>query len=300
MKVFSKKFDKNFNLTEFFNKNDELLWRGDASKLLSSLPKTRFIDLVVTSPPYNIGKAYEEKQTIEEYFVNQRKIIEAIDSMMKKNSSICWQVGNHITKDGILPLDFGFHEIFNDLGYSLKNRIIWKFGHGFHARNRLSGRYEVVLWYTKGANYTFNLDEIRVPSKYPGKRYYKGPQKGKISSNPLGKNPEDVWEIPNVKGNHPEKTDHPCQFPVGLVEKLILGFSNKGDIVFDPFMGVASAGVAALIHNRKFIGSDIDSSYVKTAVERIKNFKAGTLNYRPHDKPLYDHNKSPLSRKPSE
>lgn len=300
MKVFSKKFDKNFNLSEFLKKNDGLLWRGDASKLLSALPKTRFIDLVVTSPPYNIGKAYEEKQSIEQYFLNQRKIIEAIDSVMKENSSICWQVGNHITKDGILPLDFGFHEIFNSLGYSLKNRIIWKFGHGYHARNRLSGRYEVVLWYTKGTNYTFNLDAIRVPSKYPSKRYYKGPKKGKISSNPLGKNPEDVWEIPNVKGNHPEKTNHPCQFPIGLIEKLILGFSNKGDIVFDPFMGVASAGVAALIHNRKFIGSDIDSSYVKTAVNRIKSFKAGTLNYRPHDKPLYDHTKSPLSRKPNE
>lgn len=300
MKVYSRKFEDHFSLSRYFKKNDELLWKGDAGKLLAALPNRRFIDLVVTSPPYNIGKSYEAKQPLERYFADQRKIIEAIDSVISLNGSICWQVGNHITKNGILPLDFGYHQIFQDLGYFLKNRIIWKFGHGFHARTRLSGRYEVVLWYTKGEDYTFNLDDIRIPSKYPGKKYYRGPNKGKISSNPLGKNPEDVWEIPNVKGNHPEKTDHPCQFPVGLIEKLILGFSNKGDIVFDPYMGVASAGVAALIHGRKFIGSDIDAGFVKTSANRLQEFKKGTLNYRSHDKPLYDHTKSSLSKHPNE
>ena len=300
MSFHSKKFNKNFNPDTYFLENDELLWKGDALKLLSSLPEKRFIDLVVTSPPYNIGKSYEVNKPIDEYFETHKKVIEAIDSAINLNGSICWQVGNHITPNGILPLDYGFHKIFQDLGYFLKNRIIWKFGHGFHARNRLSGRYEVVLWYTKSKDFTFNLDDIRVPSKYPAKRYYKGPNKGKISSNPLGKNPEDVWEIPNVKGNHPEKTDHPCQFPIGLIEKLVLGFSNQGDVVFDPYMGVASAGVAALLHKRKFIGSDINAGYVKTASKRIEEFKNGTLNYRPHNKPLYDHTKSPLSIKPNE
>ena len=111
------------------------------------------------------------------------------------------------------------------------------------------------MWYTKSDTYTFNLDDVRVPAKYPGKRSYRGENKGKLSGNPKGKNPEDVWEVPNVKGNHVEKTNHPCQFPVGLIERLVLSLTNEGDLVFDPFSGVASSGVAALLHKLKFLGS---------------------------------------------
>ena len=220
------------------------------------------------------------------------------DKHVKDSGSICWQVGNYINKkDGsIFPLDIGFYKIFNDLGYILKNRIIWHFGHGLQATKRLSGRYETVLWFVKSEDYTFNLDPIRIPQKYPGKTYYKGPNKGKISSNKLGKNPEDVWYIPNVKGNHIEKTEHPCQFPVGLIERLVLGMTNPGDIVFDPFMGVGSAGIAALAHGRKFIGAEIDSKYVKIARKRLKDFKKGDLNYRSHKKEIFDHRKLKIGR----
>lgn len=295
MKIF-KKLPSDIDFRDFFTKNDEFLWSGDSLDLLNQMPKNKFIDIVVTSPPYNIGKSYESSTSIEEYFFNQKKIIKEIDARISDGGCICWQVGNHITQDGILPLDYGFHEIFKSLGYTLKNRIIWKFGHGFHAQKRLSGRYEVILWFVKSKKYTFNLDSIRIPSKYPGKKYYKGPKKGQISSNPLGKNPEDVWDIPNVKGNHIEKTIHPCQFPVGLVERLILGMSNKGDIVFDPFMGVGSSGVAAIAHGRKFIGSDTSREFVSVAKDRLNSFKNGNLSYRPHDKPVYDHTQSPLSK----
>jgi len=122
-----------------------------------------------------------------------------------------------------VPLDIQFDPIFRKHGLSLRNRIIWHFGHGLHNKRRFSGRYEVILWYTKSDNYVFNLDDVRIPSKYPGKRHFKGPKTGQLSGNPKGKNPEDVWDIPNVKSNHVEKTEHPCQFPVGLVERLILG-----------------------------------------------------------------------------
>ena len=295
MKIY-KQLPNNFKTKQFFDNNKALLWNGDVLKLMNQFPLDTFIDLVVTSPPYNIGKSYETNTSLDDYFANQKNIIEAIDLRVKEGGGICWQVGNHITEDGIYPLDYGFHEIFKNLGYSLKNRIVWKFGHGFHAQKRLSGRYEVILWFVKGKDYTFNLDAIRVPSKYPGKKYYKGPKKGQISSNPLGKNPEDVWDIPNVKGNHIEKTIHPCQFPIGLVERLVLGMSNANDLVFDPFMGVGSAGIAAIAHKRKFMGADTDINYVKLAKERLNDFEAGKLQYRAHDKPVYDHKLSPLSK----
>ncbi len=163
-----------------------------------------------------------------------------------------------------------------------------------------SGRYEVVLWFTKSDNYIFNLDPVRIPSKYPGKKHFKGPKAGQYSGNPKGKNPEDVWEIPNVKSNHVEKTIHPCQFPVGLIERLILSLTNPGDLVFDPFAGVASAGVAAAIHNRRFLGCDISQEYLDIGKERIDDARQGKAKYRPHDQPIYDHTKSKLSIVPEE
>lgn len=184
-------------------------------------------DLVVTSPPYNIGKAYETKRGLDDYIAGMARIIDLIVPRLRDSGSICWQVGNYVNDGQIVPLDIEFAPIFKRHDLQLRNRIIWHFGHGLHTRRRFSGRYEVVMWYTKSDQYKFNLDAVRVPSKYPGKKHFKGPRKGLISGNPLGKNPEDVWTIPNVKSNHPEKTSHPCQFPVGLIERLVLATAAR-------------------------------------------------------------------------
>ena len=208
--------------------------------------------------------------------------------------------GNYIENGAIWPLEIDIAPIFRDLGWQLRNRIIWHFGHGLHAQKRFSGRYEAVLWFTKTDNYIFNLDPVRVPAKYPAKKYFKGPKTGQYSGNPKGKNPSDVWEIPNVKSNHVEKTIHPCQFPVGLIEKLILSMTNEGDWVFDPFAGVASAGVAAAIHGRYFCGCDISQEYLEIGKNRIEEALVGAAKYRPHHKPIYDHTTSKLSLRPSE
>ena len=172
----------------------------------------------------------------------------------------------------------------------LRNRIIWHFEHGLHCSNRLSGRHETVLWFTKDDNYTFELDAIRVPAKYPNKKYFKGPKAGQISGNPLGKNPGDVWMIPNVKNNHVEKTLHPCQFPVELVERFVLSLTKTGENVFDPYMGVGSSIVAALLHDRNGYGCDIMPDYVNIAWDRVHRARAGTLQTRPMNKPVYDPN----------
>ncbi len=288
------------NIQEVPKLSNYYLWNGDASKFLDALDPSFKFQLVVTSPPYNLGKAYETKQELNEYVNWQRIIIEKIIPHLDENGSICWQVGNYIENGSIWPLDLELAPIFKDLGLQLRNRIVWKFGHGLHAQKRFSGRYEVVLWFTKTDTYKFNLDTVRVPSKYPGKKHFKGPKAGQYSSNPKGKNPEDVWDIPNVKSNHVEKTIHPCQFPVGLIEKLILSLSDEGDWVFDPFAGVASSGVAAAIHKRNFCGCDISREYLKLGKTRIEDALAGKAIYRPHDRPIYDHTKSNLSHRPEE
>jgi adenine-specific DNA-methyltransferase len=174
------------------------------------------------------------------------------------------------------------------LNLQLRNRIIWHFGHGLHTSKRFSGRYEVILWFTKSEQYTFNLDSIRVPQKYPYKKYFKGPKKGELSGNPLGKNPSDVWDIPNVKANHVEKTAHPCQFPVELVERLVLSLSDEDDWVLDPFMGVGTTAIASLLHQRKAAGAEIMPEYVEIARERIRLAEVGKLRIRPMERPVYD------------
>lgn len=279
---------------------DYAIWNGDAEAFLRALPQEPIFDLIVTSPPYNIGKPYEKRSELEAYMDWQTRIIDEMIPRLKDTGSVCWQVGNFVDNGQIVPLDIEFAPVFRARKLQMRNRIIWHFGHGLHTKRRFSGRYEVVLWYTKADDYTFNLDDVRIPAKYPGKKHFKGPNRGQVSGNPLGKNPEDVWNIPNVKGNHVEKTDHPCQFPVGLIERLILATTNKDGLVFDPFAGVASAGVAAALHGRKFWGCELDPSYAKTGLVRLQAALDGTVKYRPHDKPLYDHTQSSLSKKPSE
>lgn len=271
---------------------------GEALKELKKIDDNKF-DLVITSPPYNVGKEYEVKISIEKYLEKQTPIIEQLVRVLSKNGSICWQVGNYVEKSEIFPLDIFYYEIFKRFNLKLRNRIIWHFGHGLHASKRLSGRYETILWFTKSDEYIFNLDNIRVPSKYPGKRYFKGPKKGQISGNPKGKNPSDIWEIiaqdwdnllwdiPNVKSNHPEKTIHQCQFPIELVERCVLALTNKGSWVLDPFAGVGSTLIAALKNDRNSIGLEKEERYCQVAHDRIESFKKGSLKIRPINKPIH-------------
>ena len=197
-------------------------------------------------------------------------------------------MGNYVSNGEIIPLDILLYPFFKNHNLHLRNRIVWTFGHGLHCQKRFSGRHETILWFTKSDNYTFNLDPVRVPTKYPNKKHFKGPNKGQLSSNPKGKNPSDVWDIPNVKSNHVEKENHPCQFPVGLVERLILALTNKGDAVLDPYLGVGSTAVAALIHGRRALGCDIEEEYVNVAWQRIRDLRAGRLRTRPMNKPIYE------------
>ncbi|MEC6411161.1 DNA-methyltransferase [Achromobacter xylosoxidans] len=281
----------------------QAIWQGDTLDFLSRLPAEPIFDLVVTSPPYNIGKSYEVRKKLNAYLEEQAAIIDQIVPRLKVGGSVCWQVGTFIEHNEVFPLDIEFAPLFRKHGLRMRNRIVWAFGHGLHSQKRFSGRYETILWFTNTPNrddsYTFNLDAVRVPAKYPGKRHSKGPNAGKLSGHPLGKNPEDVWDnIPNVKNNHIEKTEHPCQFPVGLVERLVLALTNKGDLVFDPFAGVASAGVAATVHERRFWGCELVAKYAQAGVRRIQAALNGEAVYRPHDKPVFDHTKSPLSKLP--
>lgn len=273
--------------SRFDVKRDAVVFVGDCLELLRQVPN-RALQLVVTSPPYNIGKEYEKRLDIDHYVEQQAAVIKECVRALSDSGSICWQVGNFVDNGAIYPLDSMLYPVFRNLGLQMRNRIIWHFEHGLHCSNRFSGRYETIIWFTKTNGYTFNLDPIRVPQKYPGKKHFKGPKAGQFSGNPLGKNPGDVWVIPNVKSNHVEKTVHPCQFPVELVERLVLSMTKPGDWVFDPFLGVGSTIVAAIRHGRRGAGAEILSKYANVAKERINQEIRGTLKTRPMGRPVYD------------
>ncbi|HET7585818.1 MAG TPA: site-specific DNA-methyltransferase [Gemmatimonadaceae bacterium] len=261
---------------------------ADNLTFMRPLPDEQF-QLIVTSPPYNIGKQYEQRHSLDRYLSTQTQVIAECVRLLRPGGSICWQVGNHISKDGeVVPLDLVLYPVFKSHGLALRNRIIWHFEHGLHCSRRLSGRHETILWFSKGREYVFNLDPIRVPSKYPNKKAFKGPKKGQLSGNPLGKNPGDVWVIPNVKSNHVEKTIHPCQFPVELVERLVLALTERGDAVLDPYMGVGTSVIAAIKNGRIGYGCDSEEQYVRVAWERVHALRSGTLRTRPMGRPVYD------------
>lgn len=275
--------------------------------------------LIVSSPPYNIGKSYErgDKRDINEYREWQEEVASQLVRTLKDDGSICWQVGNHVKNNEAYPLDYLFYEIFKNLNLKLRNRIIWRFNFGLNSKARLSGRYETVLWFTKSDDYRFNLDPIRIPQLYPGKRHSakKKDKAGTPSGNPKGKNPSDfwefsaedafmnrpIWEVPNVKANHREATIHPCQFPIELVERCVLAFTREDDSVLDPFVGSGTAMLAALKHDRRAIGIDRDKKFAALAQERIALLAADRLPYREIGQPVPKPNvKDRVARRPAE
>lgn len=286
-------------ITTFNPKANAIVAPGDCLTNLSQAPDG-FAKLIITSPPYNIGKVYEKATKLHDYLAAIEPILDELVRVLSPEGSLCWQVGNYVEKGEVFPLDIFYYPFFKERGLRLRNRIVWHFDHGLHASKRFSGRYETLLWFTKTDSYTFNLDAVRVPSKYPGKTNYKpGPDYGKFSGNPLGKNPSDIWRIvlhdwevalwniPNVKANHPEKTIHPCQFPIELVERCVLALTNEGDWLLDPFSGVGSAMLAALKNKRRAMGCEKEEQYVELAKQRIADLYSGALRYRQLGKPVH-------------
>lgn len=334
-KEFTHKNKEIYYGDDYKENKDVLIINNDILKCIKKIPDNSAM-LVVSSPPYNLGKPYEKRVEFKEYLSWQREVAEELVRVLKPEGSLCWQVGNYVENGEVFPLDIYFYDIFKDHGLFLRNRIVWRFGHGLHTQKRFSGRYETILWFTKSDEYVFNLDPVRIPQKYPGKKAFRGPNRGKLSGNPLGKNPSDVWEpieqeypseswrieyepsfslkhhkkpiekvekhlkelfeeewrtgiwdIPNVKSNHPEKTIHTSQFPIELIERLVLALTNENDVLLDPFSGVGSALVAAILQKRKAIGIDYEKQYNDIALERCIQALDGTIKKRELGKQVY-------------
>lgn len=244
------------------------IYLGDTLDLLKGLPDGS-VDLVVSSPPYNIGKEYEAKICLEKYLETQTEVLEECVRVLKDSGSIFWQVGAFSDKGMLVPLDIRFFPILESLGMIPRNRIVWIRQHGLHGRKKFSCRHETILWFTKTDNYIFDLDAIRVPQKWQNKKNYRGDKKGELSCNPKGKNPADIWMFRNVKHNHEEQTIHPCQFPEDLIARIVLSTTDEGGVVLDPYMGTGTVAVVARDYGRHFIGAEIEEKYLAVADRRL-------------------------------
>lgn len=270
------------------------IFMWDALDVLKTIPD-QSVNLIVTSPPYFMGKDYDTSLKLDDFEEIHKAIFSDLYRILKTWGNLCWQVWYHTLNWEMVPLDCIVYNIikeFNDnlkerdeLLY-LKNRIIWTFWHWLHSKKKFSWRHETILWYSKWKDWFFDLDSVRIPQKYPGKTYYKWEKKWQISWNPLWKNPWDVREIPNVKANHIEKTDHPCQFPVALVERLVKWLSPINGTVLDPFMWSWTSGVATLLHDRFFIWIELNEKYYNIALKRCEDTVKWKIKYR-EDKPIY-------------
>lgn len=271
-----------------YEDDDVLIYKGDSLSLMERIPDCS-IPLTVTSPPYNIGKEYESVLSLDDYIIWTKKWIELVYRICSKNGAFWLNLG-YISipeKSKAIPIPY---LIWDKVPFYLIQEVVWNYGAGVAGRLFFSPRNEKFLWYVKDQNnYTFNLDDVRDPDvKYPNQK-----KNGKLKCNVNGKNPTDVWQIPKVTSgldrSSKERTPHPAQFPVALVERIILASSNRGDVVFDPFFGSASIAEAAIRNGRKAIGIEINDSYIKIAIARLNKIRFEN-HYKSRQQCLFESN----------
>lgn len=233
------------------------------------------IDLVVTSPPYNAKKDYESNLSINSYTEFAEDWSSRIPRLLTPSGAFWLNVGyTKVSDTTTLPLCYLYYPILVKLGLHLVQEIVWHFEGGMAYKRRFSHRTERWQWWVKNpSDFVFNLDAVRdaTLNRTQDKR-----------NNPLGKNPTDYWYYDRVVGGNgasSEKTMHPCQFPVPMIERIIKASSNAGQMVLDPFGGSGSTALAAYNLDRDFISIERDTVYHDAAQQRIENSDKAKLRF---------------------
>jgi adenine-specific DNA-methyltransferase len=257
----------------FWQRGTLALYHGDCLDLMAALP-AGCVDLTVTSPPYNIGKAYEKALPIDEYLDWSERWMAAVHRITRPAGAFWLNLGYvpYPPRGRAVPLPY---LLWDRTSFYLVQEVVWHYAAGVAARHSFSPRNEKWLWYVRDpAAYTFNLDAVRDPDvKYPNQK-----KNGRLRVNQAGKNPGDVWIIPKVTTGQgmdgqrasPERTKHPAQFPLAVVDRIIRAASNQSELVLDPFVGSGSALEAAFRADRVGIGFDTSREYLEIAANRLE------------------------------
>ena len=254
-----------------FEQDGVAIYKRDCLEAMKEIPGG-IINTTITSPPYNIGKEYEELSKLDDYLSWCEAWINQVYRITKNNGTFWLNVG-YLDVEGrglAVPIPY---LLWNKTPFYFIQEVVWNYAAGVACKKRFSPRNEKLLWYVKNSeDYVFNLDSVRDPDvKYPNQR-----KNGKLKCNPLGKNPSDVWQIAKVTSgknrSSVERTPHPAQFPMSMVERMLKASSNEGDLILDPFMGSGSTAECALRNNRFVIGFELDEKYIGYAARRITNY----------------------------
>lgn len=266
---------------------------GDCRELLKSVPDNS-VRLVVTSPPYNIGKPYgkyKDKIALNDWQELINDVTKEIVRILTPDGSFFLNLSPVPLGDSkeILPLPFIGYQIMKDNGLYLRNMITWTFNNMQNCTNRLSGRYENILWGVKDIdNYVFNLDDVRIPYITKNDKRLEGG---------IGRNPTDVWYFDRVNNMTKKKLNlsHPTVYPLPMIVRIIKMSSNPGDTILDPFAGSGTSLVAAKIMGRNAIGFELDSRYTVEIERRLET--EGNIDASVFDELFGDDVKSEKFRK---
>lgn len=242
--------------------------RGDCLEILPQLPDES-VDLVHTSPPYNIDRAYKEvadDRALPEYKAFLRAVTAEVYRVLKPNGSFFFQTG-YSEADGddreLFPIDMLTYPDFKDIGFKLWDRIIWRYYGGMAFRRKFRNNHETILWWVrpgeKGLSPYFNPDAVRERPKSYDKR-----------NNLWGKNPSNIWAEERVAfGSHRRKTSHVAIYPEAVTERIIRACSRQGEVVLDPFAGSGTTPAMARSLGRAWIGIEISEPYAAEAASRV-------------------------------
>jgi adenine-specific DNA-methyltransferase len=254
-----------------FSREGAALFCGDSLEMLRLLPDG-LVSLTITSPPYNIGKEYESTLSLDDYLNWSERWLAELYRVTKSNGALWLNLG-YLEIPGrakALPIPY---MLWDRIPFFIVQEIVWNYGAGVAGKRFFSPRNEKFLWCVKDPQeYKFHLDRIRDKNvKYPNQK-----KNGKLKCNPNGKNPTDVWQIPKVTSGEnrasKERTEHPAQFPVALIERIVKACSDEGDLILDPFVGSGSTAEACLRNERNVLGFEISSRYVELAARRLEMY----------------------------
>lgn len=241
---------------------------GDCLEVLTMFPDAS-VDLIHTSPPYNIGKDYagfEDSKSLHEYREFLGRVIKECYRVLKPNGSMFFQTGySEANGEGreIYPIDMLSYDLFKDAGFKLWDRIIWHYFGGMSFTRKFKNSHETILWWVRpgsdGAAPYFNVDAVRERSRSYDKR-----------NNLWGKNPGNVWIEDRVAfGSTRRDTSHIAVYPEGITERIIRACSEPGQLVLDPFAGSGTTPMMARALGRRWCGIEISPTYAEEAAYRV-------------------------------
>ena len=249
---------------------------GDCLEQLAKLP-AGCADLVFADPPFNIGyhyDVYDDKRVKADYLAWAEKWMCAAARVLKPNGSFFLAIGDEYAAEHKIRLDA--------LGLTLRNWIVWHYTFGVRCSKKFNRSHAHIFYYVRDPKqFTFNPTDIRVPSA-------RQTTYADVRANPLGKLPDDTWvlrpqesdehfredgdtwHLPRVCGTFRERTDHPCQMPESVLERIIRVATNPGDLVIDPFAGSGTTVAVAKKLDRRFIGIELSDVYADAVRKRIQ------------------------------